>query len=194
MARGYLHHPHLTAETFVPYPFSPEPGARLYRTGDWARYLPTGDIEFLGRVDNQAKVRGFRIEPGEIEAVLARHEAVRDAVVTVVKSESGEKQLVAYVIPVSAESEPNPSQLRQFLKERLPEYMIPSFLITLEQFSLTANGKVDYRALPAPGTARPGIETIFVPPSTPTEEKLAQLSASVLGVERMGIHDNFFET
>jgi acyl carrier protein len=100
---------------------------------------------------------------------------------------------VAYVIPVSAESEPNPSQLRQFLKERLPEYMIPSFLITLEQFPLTANGKVDYRALPAPGTARPGIETIFVPPSTTTEEILAQLWASVLGVERIGIHDNFFE-
>jgi amino acid adenylation domain-containing protein len=193
LARGYLNHPDLTAERFVPHPFSREPGARLYRTGDWARYLPTGDIEFLGRVDNQAKVRGFRIEPGEIEAVLARHEAVRDAVVTVVKSESGEKQLVAYVIPVSAESEPNPSQLRQFLKERLPEYMIPSFLITLEQFPLTANGKVDYRALPAPGTARPGIETIFVPPSTTTEEILAQLWASVLGVERIGIHDNFFE-
>ena len=193
LARGYLNHPELTAERFVPHPFSQEPGARLYRTGDWARYLPSGDIEFLGRVDNQAKVRGFRIEPGEIEAVLAGHEAVRDVVVTVVKDETGEKQLVAYVMAAPADSEPNPSQLRQFLKDRLPEYMIPSLFITLEQFPLTVTGKVDYRALPAPGAARPEIDTPFVPPSTATEEILASLWVGVLGVERIGIHDNFFE-
>jgi amino acid adenylation domain-containing protein len=190
LARGYLNHPELTAERFVPHPFSTQPGARLYRTGDWARYRPNGDIEFLGRVDNQAKVRGFRIEPGEIEAVLAGHGAVRDAVVTVVRDESGEKQLVAYVV---ADDEPNPSQLRQFLKDRLPEYMIPAHFITLEQFPLTTAGKVDYRALPLPGTARPEIETPFVPPSTTTEEILAGLWSRVVGVERIGIHDNFFE-
>jgi len=193
LARGYLNHPELTAERFVPHPFSQQPGARLYRTGDWARYLPSGNIEFLGRVDNQAKVRGFRIEPGEIEAVLAGHEAVRDVVVTVVKDEAGEKQLVAYVIATAAESEPNPSQLRQFLKDRLPEYMIPSLFMTLEQFPLTVTGKVDYRALPVPGTARPEMDTPFVPPSTTTEEILVSLWAGVLGVQRIGIHDNFFE-
>jgi len=193
LARGYLNHPELTAERFVPHPFSQQPGARLYRTGDWARYLPSGNIEFLGRVDNQAKVRGFRIEPGEIEAVLGGHETVRDVVVTVVKDEAGEKQLVAYVIATAAESEPNPSQLRQFLKDRLPEYMIPSLFMTLEQFPLTVTGKVDYRALPVPGTARPEIDTPFVPPSTTTEEILVSLWAGVLGVQRIGIHDNFFE-
>jgi amino acid adenylation domain-containing protein len=193
LARGYLNHPELTAERFVPHPFSSEPGARLYRTGDWARYLPNGDIEFLGRVDNQAKVRGFRIEPGEIEAVLAGHEAVRDAVVTVVKDEAGEKQLVAYVIPASTEGEVNSTQLRQFLKDRLPEYMIPSLFITLEQFPLTVAGKVDYHALPAPGASRPDIETPFVAPRTTTEEILANLWVRVLGVERIGVHDNFFE-
>jgi acyl-CoA synthetase (AMP-forming)/AMP-acid ligase II/acyl carrier protein len=190
LARGYLNHPELTAERFVPHPFSEQPGARLYRTGDWTRYLPNGDIEFLGRVDNQAKIRGFRIEPGEIEVVLAGHDVVRDAVVTVVRDESDEKQLVAYVV---AEHEANPSQLRQFLKDRLPEYMIPAFFITLEQFPLTAAGKVDYRALPSPGTARPEIETPYVPPGTTTEEILAGLWSRVLGVERIGIHDNFFE-
>jgi len=193
LARGYLNHAEQTAERFVPHPFSRQPGERLYKTGDLARYLLNGDIEFLGRVDNQVKVRGFRIEPGEIEAVLACHEAVRDTVVTVHADESGEKQLIAYVIATDGENEPNTSQMRQFLKDRLPEYMIPSLFITLKEFPLTITGKVDYRALPAPGTARPNIEADFVAPGTTTEEILARLWSRVLGVERIGVHDNFFE-
>jgi amino acid adenylation domain-containing protein len=194
LARGYLNHADLTAARFVPDPFSVEPGRRLYRTGDWARYLPNGEIEFLGRVDNQAKIRGFRIEPSEIEVVLNRHEAVRDAVVAVSKDEKGEKQLVAFVIAASpADGELNQTQLRQFLKDQLPDYMIPSFFVTLEQFPLTLQGKVDYRALPVPGTDRPQIETPFVAPRTTTEEILAALWSRVLGIKHIGINDHFFE-
>lgn len=194
LARGYLNHAELTAECFVPDPFSREPGARLYKTGDWARFLSNGDIEFLGRVDNQAKVRGFRIEPGEIEAVLNSHEAVRDAVVTVSKDENGEKQLIAFVIAASpADGELDTSQLRQFLKDQLPEYMVPSFFITLEQFPLTVNGKVDYSALPALSSERPRIAAPFVAPRTTTEEILASLWSRVLGIQQIGIHDHFFE-
>ena len=193
LARGYLNRAEHTAERFVPHPFSQRPGERLYRTGDLARYLPNGDIEFLGRVDNQVKVRGFRIEPGEIEAALADHEAVRDAAVTIHTDESGEKQLAAYVIAADGENEPNTSQLRQFLKDRLPEYMIPSFFITLKQFPLTTSGKVDYRAFPVPSTDRPDIQASFVAPGTATEEILARLWSRVLGFERIGVNDNFFE-
>src|SRR6185369_14181156 len=144
LARGYLNHPELTGERFVPHPFSSQPGARLYRTGDWARFLPGGDIEFLGRVDNQAKVRGFRIEPGEIEAVLRGHQQVREAAV-VLNETDGDKRLVAYVV-----SDAQPSELREYLKERLPDYMVPAFLVHLDEIPLTPHGKIDRRALPEP--------------------------------------------
>jgi aspartate racemase len=193
LARGYLNRPAQTARSFIPHPFSQKPGAQLYNTGDLARYLPNGDIEFLGRIDNQVKVRGFRIEPGEIESALASHEAVRDALVVARADEAGEKQLVAYVVGASGEEVPGTSQLRQFLRERLPEHMIPSLFISLDQFPLTINGKVDYRALPAPSAAQAVIETAFVAPSTMTEEILARIWSKVLSVKRISIHDNFFE-
>lgn len=193
LARGYLNRAEQTARSFIPHPFSQELGERLYKTGDLARYLPNGDIEFFGRVDNQVKLRGFRIEPGEIESALASHLAVRDALVVARADEDGEKQLVAYVVGASGEDVPGASQLRQFLKERLPAHMIPSLFVSLEQFPLTINGKVDYRALPAPQGAQAVRETTFVAPGTMTEEILARIWSKILGVKRIGIHDNFFE-
>src|SRR6185369_1921418 len=172
-------------ERFVPHPFSSQPGARLYRTGDWARYLPGGDIEFLGRVDNQAKIRGFRIEPGEIEAVLRGHQQVREAAV-VLNETDGDKRLVAYVV-----SDAQASELREYLKERLPDYMVPAFLVHLDEIPLTPHGKIDRRALPEPESVF-AEETEYQQPRTPTEELLSELWASVLRVSRVGINDNFF--
>ena len=166
LARGYLNDPELTAERFVPHPFSSQPGARLYRTGDWARYLLNGDIEFLGRVDNQAKVRGFRIEPGEIEAVLREHQQVREAAV-VLKEADGDKQLVAYVV-----SDAQTSELREYLKKQLPDYMVPSFFVHLNEIPLTPNGKINRRALPAPESIF-AEEAEYEAPRTPTEELLS---------------------
>ncbi|HEX7334998.1 MAG TPA: amino acid adenylation domain-containing protein [Pyrinomonadaceae bacterium] len=186
LARGYLNHPELTAERFVPHPFSSQPGARLYRTGDWARYLLNGDIEFLGRVDNQAKVRGFRIEPGEIEAVLRGHQQVREAVV-LLKEADGDKHLVAYVA-----SDAQTGELREYLKKRLPDYMVPSFFVHLNEIPLTANGKIDRRALPEPESFF-AVAAEYEAPRTPAEELLSSLWASVLRVSRVGIKDNFFD-
>ena len=185
LARGYLNHPELTAERFVPHPFSSQPGARLYRTGDWARFLANGDIEFLGRVDNQAKIRGFRIEPGEIEAVLRGHAQVREAAV-VLNETDGDKRLVAYVV-----GDAQTVELREYLKERLPDYMVPSFLVQLDEIPLTPHGKIDRRALPEPESIF-AEETEYEAPRTPTEELLAELWANVLRVSRVGINDNFF--
>jgi len=192
VARGYLNRPELTAERFIPDPFSDEPGARLYKTGDLARYQPDGNIEFLGRIDYQVKVRGFRIELGEIEAVLGQHPAVQAAVVLAREDEPGEKRLVAYVVP-EGEAAPSVSELRSFLKEKLPEYMVPSAFVTLDTLPLTPTGKVDRRALPAPDRARPELEAVYVAPRTRQEEILADIWAQVLGVERVGVHDTFFE-
>src|SRR4029079_17837489 len=150
VARGYLNRPDLTAERFVPDPFGGEPGGRLYRTGDLVRYLPDGDVEFLGRIDQQVKIRGFRVEPGEIEAVLARHPAVREALVIVREDGSqGDKRLVGYLLP-STEVVPEDTELRAFLREHLPEYMVPSAFVVLPRWPLTPTGKVDRAALPAP--------------------------------------------
>jgi amino acid adenylation domain-containing protein len=192
LARGYFNRPELTAEQFVPNPFSEEPGARLYKTGDLARYLPDGNIEFLGRVDHQVKIRGFRIELGEIEAALDQHPAVREAVVLAREDTPGEKRLVAYVV---AEQEPLPTttDLRSFLKEKLPEHMVPALFVLLDAMPLMPNGKVDRRALPAPDRTRPEVGKAFVAPRTPTEELLSEIWAQVLDIERVGIYDNFFD-
>jgi amino acid adenylation domain-containing protein len=192
LARGYLNRPDLTADKFVPNPFGDEPGARLYKTGDWARYLPDGNLEFLGRIDHQVKIRGFRIEPGEIEAVLGQHAAVREAVVLVQQDARGEKRLVAYVA-AEQESFHTADDLRSFVRQKLPEYMVPSAFVLLDALPLMPNGKVDRRALPALDPARPHFEKALVAPRTPTEEVLAAIWAESLGIERVGIHDNFFD-
>ena len=190
VARGYLNRPELTAERFVPDPFAARPGERLYRSGDQARYLGGGDIEYLGRVDDQVKIRGFRIEPGEIEAVLAQHDEIRDARVIIQEDSKGEKRLVAYV--VGDEATISMGRIRAHLKETLPEYMVPSAIVTLRSLPLTPNGKLDRRALPAPDQARPELEEEFVMPATDAERILAEIWTRVLGVEQVGVHDNFF--
>ena len=192
LARGYLNRPDLTAERFVPHPFSSKAGERLYKTGDLGRYLPDGSIEYLGRIDQQVKIRGFRIELGEIEAVLQHHPDVQTAVVIVREDEPSEKRLVAYVIPQQKHST-TIAGLRSFLEQRLPEYMIPSAFMYLESLPLTVNGKIDRRVLPAPDTSRPELEETFVAPRTPVEETLANIWSEVLAVDQVGIHDNFFQ-
>jgi amino acid adenylation domain-containing protein len=185
VSRGYLERPGLTAERFVPDPFSAEPGARMYRTGDRMRWRGERKLEFVGRVDEQVKIRGFRIEPGEIEAVLSAHAEVREARVIVSDDASGEKRLVAYVVgEVDAEG------LREHLRGSLPEYMVPAAFVVLEALPLTPNGKLDRKALPAPDLTP--AEERYVAPRTPTEEVLAGIWAAVLGIERVGTRDDFF--
>ncbi|MFY2559117.1 amino acid adenylation domain-containing protein [Corallococcus terminator] len=193
LAHGYLNDAALTAERFIPDPFSAVPGARLYRTGDRCRLLPDGRVEFLGRVDQQVKVRGYRIEPGEIETTLRAHPSVREARILARQDEPGEKLLVAYTVCEPEAPVPSAEALRAFLQERLPAFMVPSAFITLAAFPLTANGKVDTRALPAPGThERPRLET-FVSPRTPDEEVLAGVWTEVLGVDNPSVLDSFFD-
>jgi len=192
LARGYLNVPELTAEKFIPDSFGNELGARLYKTGDLARYLPDGNIEFLGRIDNQIKIRGYRIELGEIESVLSQHPSVREVVVLAREDTPGDKRLVTYVVSQQGESL-EAAELRKFLKQKLPEYMIPSVFVVLDALPLTPNGKVDRRALPAPDQSRPELEQWYQAPRTPMEEILAKIWAEVLKLERIGIHDNFFD-
>ena len=192
LARGYLHRPKHTAETFIPHPFSDKAGSRLYKTGDLVRYLPDGNLEYLGRVDQQVKVRGFRIEPGEIETALRRHSAVKEALVSVDAGTSLTQRLIAYLV-VDHELSPTTEELRSFLRETLPDYMIPSVFITLAKFPLTSNGKVNRRALPKTERLDPDVDATYVPPGTPIEEVLVEIWASVLGLERVGIRDNFLE-
>jgi acyl carrier protein len=191
VARGYLGRPGLTAERFVPDPFGKARGGRLYRTGDLARRRLDGRLECLGRVDHQVKVRGFRIELGEIEVALRKHPAVREAVVVAREDGTGEKSLVAYL--VSDPPAPTPSELRPFLKDSLPDYMIPSSYVALEALPLTPNGKVDRDALPAPEPARPAASAGYVPPRGPVEEAVAGIWGELLACDRVGVHDNFFE-
>ena len=191
LARGYHGRPDLTAERFVPDPFNA--GERLYRTGDLARWRPDGSIEFLGRTDHQVKVRGFRIEPGEIEAALARHPTVGPVVVMAREDRPGDKRLVAYFVPREGADAPTVTELRDFLGERLPSYMVPSAFVQLSDLPLTANGKVDRRALPAPDGTRPEMEAQYVEPRTAVERQLAALWSEVLEVERVGARDSFFE-
>jgi amino acid adenylation domain-containing protein len=192
VVRGYLDRPDLTAEKFIPSPFGDASGARLYKTGDLARYLPDGNIGFLGRIDHQVKVRGYRIELGEIEAMLGQHPAVQGTVVLAREGAPGEKRLVAYVTP-KPEEKPAVGDLRSFLGERLPEYMVPSAFVMLEAWPLTPSGKVDRRALPEPDRARPELEKTFVAPRTAVEKALADIWCQVLGLERVSIYDDFFE-
>jgi amino acid adenylation domain-containing protein len=193
VARGYLNRPALTAERFVPDPFGAEPGARLYRTGDLGRYLPDGNIEFLGRNDHQVKIRGFRIELGEIEARLAEHPGVREAVVLAREDSPGDKRLVAYVTGPGEDDVPGlAAALRTHLAQALPEYMVPAAYVRLEALPLTANGKLDRSALPAPDGAA-YVSRAYEAPVGAVEEALASIWVELLGVERVGRHDNFFE-
>jgi amino acid adenylation domain-containing protein len=219
VAQGYLNRPELTVERFIPLPvignqFSvigkrlsengkPITGHRspitdhrspvtVYRTGDLCRFLPDGSVEFLGRVDSQVKIRGFRIELGEIEAALHGYEGVRETAVITREDEPGEKQLVAYLVPDDGEP-PKGSELRQFLSGKLPDYMIPTAFVTLDELPLTVSGKINHRALPAPQTDRSDLNKAYTAPRTPVEAELAQMWADLLKVEPVGIHDNFFE-
>lgn len=191
LARGYLNHPELTAEKLLPNPFSDYPNSRLYRTGDLARYRSDGSIEFLGRIDNQVKIRGFRIELGEIEAVLAQHPSIQHAVVLAREDTPGDKRLVAYLV-ASTDSAASASELRHFLQQKLPEYMVPSAFMFLDSLPLTPNGKLDRKALPVPDQTRPELAETYTAPRTPVEKLLAQIWAVVLKLDKVGIHDNFF--
>ncbi|MEO8078326.1 MAG: non-ribosomal peptide synthetase, partial [Acidobacteriota bacterium] len=190
LAHGYLGQPSLTAEKFVPDPWNGTPGARLYRTGDVARYLADGRLECLGRLDHQVKVRGFRIELGEIEAALMAQPAIRAAVVAVHPDAAGDKRLVAYI--VAEGGAPTASDLRRSLKTRLPDYMIPSFFVELDRLPLTENRKVDRLALPQT-FGPPASGDRHVPPSTPTEKQIAGIWEEVLGIERVSVDANFFD-
>ncbi|MEH1785598.1 MAG: non-ribosomal peptide synthase/polyketide synthase [Nostoc sp.] len=213
LARGYLNRPELTQEKFIPNPFDrsrgaeeqgsrgaevlpnpqfPIPSPRLYKTGDLARYLPDGNIEYLGRIDNQIKIRGFRIEVGEIEAILSQHPGVRENVVVAREDIPGEKRLVAYFVP-QLEQTPTTDELRIFLKEKLPQYMVPSAFVTLEFLPLTPNGKVDRKALPVPDSDNTQLAVSFVAPRTPVEKVLADIWANALHIEKVGVLDNFFD-
>jgi len=192
LARGYFGRPDLTAERFVPDPFASEPGARLYRSGDLARWLEDGDLEYLGRLDDQVKIRGFRIEPAEIESALQGHPGVGEAVVLARQEDREERRLVAYVVP-RAGRDASASELREFLKASLPDFMVPSAIVVLEALPLTLNGKVDRRALPPPESASSNPDAARVPPRTPIEEELARLWGDLLGAVVPGVEDNFFE-
>ncbi|QAT84764.1 non-ribosomal peptide synthase [Corallococcus coralloides] len=188
LARGYLGQPSLTAERFLPHPFSSSPGARLYRTGDRARWLPDGNLQFLGRLDDQVKLRGIRIELGEVEAALRLHPFLSDVALLLREDSAGDKRLVAYF---TASQPPQASELRSFLEQRLPSFMVPSAFVLLDALPLTAAGKVDRKALPPPEQL--GLTDRYVAPRTPTEELLAGLWADMLGHERVGVQDDFFE-
>lgn len=192
VTHGYLNRPELTAEKFVPDPFSAQPGMRLYRTGDLARWRADGNLEFLGRMDHQVKVRGYRIELGEIEAVLAEHAAVQQAVVVAREEKSGESQLVAY-LTLRGGVAPAASELRTFLKEKLPDYMVPAAFVTLESFPLTPNAKVDRRALPAPTGERLTLSEHQVMPRNPIEKSVAEIWQELLNINTVGAEDNFFD-
>lgn len=192
LARGYFKRPDLTAEKFMPHPFSAIPGERLYKTGDWVKYLPDGNIEFLGRSDDQVKIRGFRIELGEIETVLSQCPAVRQVVVVLQEEDSQNKRIVAYVVPRDDSLSIEP--LQEFLKEKLPDYMIPSVFVFLDELPLTPNGKINRRALPSPDSERPRLQTQYIAPRTPVEELLVGIWRELLELEHIGIYDNFFQS
>ncbi len=191
LSRGYLNHLDLTLEKFIPNPFSHDSKDRLYKTGDLVRYLPDGNIEFLGRIDRQVKIRGFRIELEEIETILIQHPEVRESAIVVCEDKLGNKRLVAYIVPYQEKL--STIEVRRFLKQKLPDYMVPAAFVMLEVLPLTPNGKVDRKALPIVEVLQNSLEEEYVPPRTPEEELVAQTWAEVLGLQRVGIYDNFFE-
>jgi amino acid adenylation domain-containing protein len=191
VARGYLNRPELTGRRFLPDPYSDEPGARLYRSGDLAQINSNGELEYLGRMDHQVKIRGFRVELGEIESALNGHAGIRESVVIAQDTPAGDKRLVAYVVPV--QTAPTVTDLREHLGRKLPDYMIPAAFLFLNSLPLTTNGKVDRRALPSPGRTRPQLKAEYEAPRSPQEEALAQIWSAVLEIEGIGVHDNFFE-
>jgi amino acid adenylation domain-containing protein len=191
VARGYLRRPDLTAERFIQDPFSDEPNARLYKTGDVARFLSNGEIVYVGRIDDQIKIRGYRIEPNEIVAVLDRHPSVETSVVVAREDANNEKRLVAYVI-LKSESRPSADELRIFLANELPEYMVPAVFVILDALPLTAHGKIDRKALPVPDSKNSLRDQPFTPPRTPIEERLATILCSLLQLDQVSVHDNFF--
>ncbi|HEU4712838.1 MAG TPA: amino acid adenylation domain-containing protein [Pyrinomonadaceae bacterium] len=191
VARGYIGRSDLTAEKFVPDPFSNESGARLYRTGDLVRYIADGNLEYLGRIDNQVKINGFRIELGEIEAVLNQHEAVREVCV-VARAHDADKQLVAYLVTVLGQT-PTVSELRKFLKDQLPEYMIPASFVFLDTMPLTNSGKIDRAKLPQASGERPKVDQEYVAPTTVVQQQIAAIWQEVLRLDKVGLYDNFFD-
>jgi amino acid adenylation domain-containing protein len=192
VARGYLNRAELTAEKFICAPFSVDANARLYRTGDLGRWLADGSIEFLGRLDNQVKIRGHRIELGEIDSALGRHPSVREAVVVAREDKPGDTRLVAYIV-AAADTKPTPTELRRFAQEKLPEAMTPSAFVFLDALPLTPNGKVNRKALPAPESQRPELETAYVAPRNGLEKTIAGIWCELLHIEQVGLHDNFFD-
>jgi acyl carrier protein len=190
VAAGYLNDPVQTAARFVPDLFSANPDSRLYRTGDLARYLPDGNVEFLGRGDHQVKVRGYRIELGEIESALTEHPLIRQAIV-ILRHDGGRERLVGYVI--SSKLRPgNTTEITEFLKQRLPDYMVPAPIVVMRAFPTTPNGKVDRAALPVPEEAE-GANRIVIAPQTFVEIELAKIWASLLKIEELSVHDDFFD-
>jgi amino acid adenylation domain-containing protein len=192
LSRGYHNRPELTAERFVPSPHGSVAGARLYRTGDLARYRSDGAIEYLGRTDHQVKLRGFRVELGEVEAVLNDHDAIKEVVVLVREDSPGDPRLVAYVVTNEHGAEVI-NELRSYMKARVPDYMVPAAFVQLDEFPLTGSGKVDRQALPAPDQSRPVLAEQFVAPRNELEESIAQMWREILALERIGIHDEFFD-
>jgi amino acid adenylation domain-containing protein len=194
LARGYWQQPTLTTAKFIPHPFSRDPAARIYQTGDLARYLPDGKIECLGRADFQVKLRGFRIELGEIESLLCQHPTIAQATVIIREDLPGDRRLIAYMVADShAGAAPVPSELRQFLQQKVPDYFLPAAMVVLPALPLTPNGKIDRKSLPAPDSASLQLQTSFVVPTTPTEIALAQIWIQVLRIDRIGTNDDFFE-
>src|SRR5579859_5666021 len=192
VARGYLNRPELTAERFIPDPFSGRPGARLYKTGDLAHFLPDSNLEFLGRMDSQVKIRGFRIELAENETVLGEHPLVREVAVIAREDAPGDKRIAAYIVPRAGYA-PDASDLRNHLKRRLPDYMLPSVFVILKSMPLSETGKIDRESLPAPEQSRPALEQSYAAPATALEKVLAGIFGEVLKIERVGVYDNFFE-
>ncbi|MEV6946663.1 amino acid adenylation domain-containing protein [Streptomyces sp. NPDC051172] len=193
VTRGYIHQPGLTAEKYLPDPFSAEPGSRLYRTGDLARVLPDGAFDFIGRVDRQVKVRGYRVEPAEVENALSKHPQVQTAVVVAHRGRTGSHELNAYAAPTADTPMPDQAELRAFLADRLPAYMVPTAIVVLAEFPLTRNGKIDISALPEPGRDARVADSPTILPSTATEAELAAVWCEVLGVRGIGVRDSFFE-
>jgi acyl carrier protein len=194
LARGYYGNPEASAKKFVPHPYSSQGGERLYLSGDLARYQEDGKIEFLGRMDEQVKVRGFRIEPGEIEGVLRQHGEVVDAVVGVREDSHGERRLIAWVVgKEGVESGVEAAELRDWLKGKLPEYMVPAWVVKIPELGLLPNGKIDRRRLPEPDGERPELRVAWVGPRTEMEEQLVKIWQEVLPVQRIGVRDSFFD-